>query len=72
MGSILSALFSAIMNGFLKLFMISPEQKLGRLEVENEDAKKTNAGLVQALAVSDRVDRDPDPDRLLDDLNKRP
>lgn len=60
MGAILSALFSAVMNGFLKLFMISPDRKLGRLEVQNEVTTKENSLLRKELAVASRPDDSSD------------
>lgn len=70
MGAILSSLFSAILSSVFKLFRISPEQKLGRLEVKTNDLEKQNKDLSQALAADHAVDADVSGE-LCDKLNKR-
>jgi hypothetical protein len=70
MGSILSALFSAALNAILKAFGVSPEQKLGRMEVKTNDLEKQTKDLSQALAADHAVDADVSGE-LCDKLNKR-
>jgi hypothetical protein len=72
MGNIIASIFSAVFKGIFSMFLKTPEERLGIEETENAASKKENAGLAQALAAGDRVDRDTDPDKLLDNLNKRP
>lgn len=70
--TIIGDAFAAIIKGFLGLFAKSPEEKLGIAETENASAKKENASLAQALAISDRVDNLVDLDAVRTSLNERP
>lgn len=69
MTSIISALFSALLNGLLGLFRKSPEQKLGETEVRLEDAEKENAFLKTVIAADRAADSDTSGE-LLDGLNE--
>ena len=70
--SLISSLLSAVLRGLIDLFRISPEQKLGRAEINLENASKENAVLKSSLDISNSVDNNPNIDKLRGKLNRRP
>lgn len=70
--ALLSTLVSAGMRWLLDRFMPSRDERLGKMEVENEALEKENAAMAQAMRVSDRVDSLSDDDGVRQALNARP
>lgn len=68
----MSALWSLLGNLILKALGFFMIYRAGKKEAVHEATEKEKDALAKVVRISDRVDRDPDDDRLRDLLNKRP
>ncbi len=66
-----AALVTAAAKGFSYLIGLLQKNDI-RKDVQNENAAAENKILAQDIAISDRVDSNPDLDGLCDKLNSRP